>query len=51
MSGTTAKRFGWQWGMWAPGIFGLAMGLVLLGMLKDSPEAAGTDHTEKTVNI
>ncbi len=40
-TGTVAKHYGWQWGMWAPGAFGLVMGTVLLFVLKDKPEDAG----------
>ena len=30
IAGTAARNFGWQWGMWAPGIMGLLAGLVIL---------------------
>jgi sugar phosphate permease len=41
VSGALCKSFGWQWGMMAPGAFGLAAGMVLLLALKDKPEDAG----------
>lgn len=39
--GAVAKHYGWQWGMWAPGMIGLVMGTALLFTLKDKPEDAG----------
>lgn len=39
--GYAAANFGWQWGMWAPGAFGLIMGVAVLFALKDSPEELG----------
>lgn len=32
--------YGWQWGMFAPGIVGTAMGLLILLGVRDSPEAS-----------
>ncbi len=40
-AGYLAKHFGWQWGMMAPGLFGLAAGVVLLFALADKPEDTG----------
>lgn len=40
-AGYLAKRFGWQWGMMAPGAFGLVAGFLLLFALADKPESAG----------
>jgi sugar phosphate permease len=40
-AGALCKSFGWQWGMMAPGAFGLAAGMVLLVALRDKPEDAG----------
>lgn len=39
--GYLAKHFGWQWGLMAPGMFGLAAGTVLLFALADKPEDTG----------
>lgn len=41
LAGTAAKAFGWQWGMFAPGIVGVVMGLLILAGVRDSPESAG----------
>ena len=32
--------YGWQWGMFAPGIVGTVMGLLILLGVRDSPEAS-----------
>ncbi len=32
---------GWRWGMWAPGIIGVVVGLAVLLFVRDSPEAVG----------
>lgn len=41
LAGTACKLWGWRWGMYAPGIVGLAMaGLILVGV-RDSPEGTG----------
>jgi sugar phosphate permease len=39
--GYLAKHFGWQWGLMAPGMFGLAAGTLLLFALADKPEDTG----------
>ncbi|KAF8068291.1 uhpC [Scenedesmus sp. PABB004] len=44
--GFLAKHYGWQWGMMAPGLFGLAAGTVLLFVLADKPEDAGFPPVE-----
>lgn len=41
LAGTAARTYGWQWGMWAPGICGLVVGLLVLLAVRDSPEAIG----------
>lgn len=47
LAGTAAKMYGWQWGMYAPGIVGLTMaGLILLGV-RDSPQSAGFPPVER----
>ncbi|KAK9824039.1 hypothetical protein WJX72_007208 [[Myrmecia] bisecta] len=46
LAGSCAKHFGWRWGMFAPGLVGIAVGLVLLLLLKDSPESAGYPPVE-----
>ncbi len=35
--------YGWQWGMFAPGIVGTVMGLLILLGVRDSPEASAFD--------
>jgi sugar phosphate permease len=47
--GYLAKHFGWQWGLMAPGMFGLAAGTLLLFALADKPEDTGAYH-KVTVN-
>ena len=32
--------YGWQWGMFAPGIVGVVMGALILLGVRDSPEAS-----------
>jgi MFS family permease len=39
--GYLAKHYGWQWGLMAPGMFGLAAGTLLLFALADKPEDTG----------
>lgn len=34
------QMYGWQWGMFAPGIVGTVMGLLILLGVRDSPEAS-----------
>lgn len=46
LAGTAARTFGWQWGLWAPGLIGIVVGLLILATLKDSPEAAGFPAVE-----
>ncbi|EFN51043.1 hypothetical protein CHLNCDRAFT_141550 [Chlorella variabilis] len=46
LAGTAAKMYGWQWGMFAPGIVGTAMGLLILLGVRDSPEAIGYPPVE-----
>jgi len=46
LAGTAARALGWQWGLWAPGLIGVAVGLVIIATLKDSPEAAGFPAVE-----
>lgn len=41
LAGTAAKMYGWKWGMFAPGIVGLVMGLIILLGVRDTPESAG----------
>jgi MFS transporter, OPA family, sugar phosphate sensor protein UhpC len=47
VAGTAAKLYGWQWGLFAPGIIGIIMGLMIIIGVKDSPESAGYDPVEK----
>ncbi len=37
-----------RWGMYAPGIVGIILGIILLGVTKDSPESAGFPPVEET---
>lgn len=46
LAGTAAKLYGWQWGMFAPGIVGVVMGLLILAAVRDSPEAIGYPPVE-----
>ena len=46
IAGTAAKMYGWQWGLWAPGAIGVAMGLLILMGVKDSPESVGFDPVD-----
>ena len=34
------QMYGWQWGMFAPGIVGTVMGLLILLGVRDSPESS-----------
>lgn len=49
LSGTAARSFGWRWGLWAPGIIGVSLGLLLLALLPSSPEKAGYKAVEDPV--
>ncbi|PSC74706.1 major facilitator superfamily isoform A [Micractinium conductrix] len=46
LAGTAAKMYGWQWGMFAPGIVGTVMGLLILLGVRDSPESIGYPPVE-----
>jgi OPA family sugar phosphate sensor protein UhpC-like MFS transporter len=46
VAGTAAKMYGWQWGLFAPGVIGLLMGVLILLGVKDSPESAGFPPVE-----
>ncbi|KAG1676380.1 hypothetical protein FOA52_001175 [Chlamydomonas sp. UWO 241] len=46
IAGGFAKSMGWQWGMWAPGIIGLAVGVFVLLTCKDRPEDIGYPPVE-----
>jgi OPA family sugar phosphate sensor protein UhpC-like MFS transporter len=46
LAGTAARALGWQWGLWAPGLIGVVVGLLIFSTLKDSPEAAGFPPVE-----
>lgn len=47
LAGSAANKLGWRWGMYAPGIVGIVLGLILLGVTKDSPESAGFPPVEE----
>lgn len=46
LAGSAARSLGWKWGMWAPGLVGVSIGLMLLFAVKDSPEAIGYPPVE-----
>ncbi|KAL4438466.1 hypothetical protein ABPG77_000114 [Micractinium sp. CCAP 211/92] len=46
LAGTAAKMYGWKWGMFAPGLVGTVMGLLILAFVRDSPEAVGFPPVE-----
>lgn len=46
LAGTAAKMYGWKWGMFAPGLVGTVMGLLILAFVRDSPEAIGLPPVE-----
>ena len=46
LAGTAARALGWQWGLWAPGLIGVLVGILIFATLKDSPEAAGYPAVE-----
>jgi len=48
LAGTAARTLGWNWGLWAPGIIALSVGLLIILTLKDSPEARGFSPVEQT---
>lgn len=41
LAGTAARHYGWRWGMYAPGVVGIAVGLLILLIMRDSPESIG----------
>jgi sugar phosphate permease len=45
--GSVAKAYGWRWGMWAPGLIGAAMALLVGAAVADSPQAAGYPAVEQ----
>ena len=46
IAGGFAKAMGWKWGMWAPGLIGLAVGALVLIGCKDKPEDLGFSPVE-----
>ena len=46
LAGSAARALGWRWGLWAPGLIGCVVGVLILLTLKDSPEAAGFPPVE-----
>lgn len=46
IAGGFAKAMGWKWGMWAPGIIGLLVGVFVLLACKDKPEDVGYPPVE-----
>eukprot|EP00898_Chlorokybus_atmophyticus_P000707 jgi/Chlat1/1637/Chrsp127S08673 len=47
LAGYAAKHYGWRWGMYAPGLVGIVVGLLLLTAMKDSPESQGFAPVEQ----
>lgn len=45
-AGNCAKSFGWRWGMWAPGLIGCAVGLLVLAAVRDKPTDLGFPPTD-----
>ena len=41
LAGTAARTLGWNWGLWAPGVIAVSVGLVIVATLRDSPESRG----------
>ena len=48
--GWAARRYGWRWGMWAPGAVGLTVGILLLLGVRDSPVSVGYKPVEPVEN-
>eukprot|EP00877_Chromochloris_zofingiensis_P003701 jgi/Chrzof1/13331/Cz07g29050.t1 len=46
IAGGFAKSMGWKWGMWAPGIIGLVVGVFVLAFCRDKPEDLGFPPVE-----
>jgi len=46
VAGGFAKAMGWKWGMWAPGIIGLVVGVAVLALCRDKPEDVGFPPVE-----
>ncbi|KAI8474856.1 MAG: hexose-phosphate transporter, major isoform [Monoraphidium minutum] len=46
VAGGFAKAYGWKWGMWAPGIIGLVVGVFVLLACRDKPEDVGFPPVE-----
>jgi len=51
VAGGFAKSMGWQWGMWAPGIIGIIVGIFVLVTVKDKPEDIGFPPVEAVVVV
>lgn len=49
LAGSAARTFGWNWGLWAPGLVAILIGLGIILSLKDSPEDRGFMPVELTV--
>ncbi|GIL45286.1 hypothetical protein Vafri_2446 [Volvox africanus] len=48
VAATAAHAAGWRWGMWAPGLAGMALGLYVLLVCRDTPQDAGFNPVETT---
>jgi len=47
IAGTVSAKYGWQWGMRAPGIIAIAVGLLAFFVMSDSPEKLGLPSAEE----
>ena len=47
LAGTAAKLYGWQWGLFAPGLVGVVMGMFILFGVGDSPQSVGYPPVER----
>lgn len=43
----SAAHFGWRWGMYVPGMISIVVGIVLILMLRDTPESMGLPDVEE----
>jgi MFS transporter, OPA family, sugar phosphate sensor protein UhpC len=46
LAGTAARTLGWSWGLWAPGLIALIVGVIIVSTLKDCPEDKGFPPVE-----
>jgi len=46
LAGTAARTFGWSFGLWAPGVIAVVVGVIIVSTLRDSPEDRGFPPVE-----